>query len=191
MNNYIPEEYDKIIGDLKPIIDKYNLDQVMVSGLVRGIIEVEQQPVLPVSRVWKSKNGNSYTVKPSNIKVNLVFALGNAFRLKTIFSQKDVWLILAIIYLIADLYTNATEKVDEISSIVLLAVYRMQKGDAERILNYAKEIQPKDSGALLEAKSCVEALNNLEELRCIELVDGEYRVCESIDSSLYSYDREC
>lgn len=75
MNDYIPEEYSNVIKSLEPIVEKYELDSVMVSSIVRGSIEKEEQPIQPASKVWKSKDGNVYTVKPANIKVNLSFAI--------------------------------------------------------------------------------------------------------------------
>lgn len=69
---------------LEPIIEKYELDPVMLSSIVRGTVEVEEQPIPPASKVWKSKDNKVYTIKPSNIKINLSFALANAFRLKTV-----------------------------------------------------------------------------------------------------------
>lgn len=188
MDNYIPEEYVEIIKSLSCIIEKYHLDEVTISGLVRGGVEVEQQLIQPVARVWRSKDGNMYTTKPSNIKVNLRFALDNAFRLKTTFLQKDIWLVLALIYMIVNLYTNATKKVDEISALILLSIYRVQKGDSVRIFEYAKKILPIESEIILTEENYQRALINLEELKCIELVDGEYQICESVDSSLYAFD---
>ena len=38
MNDYIPEEYSKVIKSLEPIVEKYGLDSVMVSSIVRGSI---------------------------------------------------------------------------------------------------------------------------------------------------------
>ena len=56
MNDYIPEEYSNVIKSLEPIVEKYELDSVMVSSIVRGSIEKEEQPIQPASKVWKSKD---------------------------------------------------------------------------------------------------------------------------------------
>ena len=173
---------------LSPIIEKYELDEVMLSSIVRGCIEKEEQPILPASKVWKSKNGEVYTVKPANIKVKLSFALANAFRLKTIFSQKDVWLVLAIIHLIVDMFTSAVEKVDEMSALILLATFRLRCAQKSEIKEYAKKILPQDSDLQVDDKSVQSALDNLEELKCIKVDDGKYSVIETISSSFYSYD---
>lgn len=182
---YLPEDYQKIIENLNSAIAQYGLDEVTIAGVVRGSIEVEQQPIHPVSRVWKSKSGETFSVKASNIKVNLNYALKTAFRIKTVFVQKDVWLAAAIIHMIVDLFTDAKKLVDEKTAIILLAVFRLQNGDIERIMQYAQTIIPKESGIELNKTQCQEALDNLESLQCIEIKDGEYIVRESIDSSLY------
>lgn len=188
MNDYIPEEYLKAIKSLEPIIEKYELDSVMVSSIVMGCVEKEEQPLQPASKVWKSEDGNVYTVKPANIRINLSFALANAFRLKTVFSQKDIWLVLAIIHLIVDMFTNATIRVDEKSALILLAVFRLQQADKFEIKEYASKILPQGSSITITDTLVQEALDNLEELRCVRLEDGKYSVIETIGSSLYSYD---
>lgn len=189
MNDYIPEEYSKAIKSLEPIVEKYELDSIMISSIIRGSIEKEEQPIQPASKVWKSKDGNVYTVKPANIKVNLSFALANAFRLKTMFSQKDIWLVLAIIYLIVDLFTSAVKKVDEESALILLVIFRLQEAEKSKIKEYALKIVPQSSNMIIDDKLVQEALDNLEELKCIRLDNGKYSVIETIGSSLYSYEK--
>lgn len=190
MNDYIPEEYSEAIKSLEPIIEKYELDPIMVSSIVRGTVEKEEEPIQPASKVWKSKDGNVYTVKPANIKINLSFALANAFRLKTVFSQKDIWLVLAIIHLIVDMFTSAVKKVDEPSALILLAIYRLQAAEKEEISEYALKILPSDSNIIITDEVVQDALDNLEELKCINLEDGKYSVIETIASSLYSYEND-
>lgn len=187
MNEYLPEEYSRAIEMINPVVEKYGLDSILVNSIVRGAIEKEAQPIQPASTVWKSKKGNTYSLKPSNIKVNLSFALSNAFRMKTIFKQKDIWLVLAILHLAIDLFTSAVEKVDEASSLVLLSTFRLQEASKEEILNYALKIQPEESKLTITDELVQNALDNLEDLRCVDLKDGKYRVVETIDSSLYMY----
>lgn len=188
MNNYIPEEYLNATNSLEPLIKKYDLDPVMISSIIRGSIEKEEQLIQPTLKVWRSHNGNIYTVKPSNIKINLSFALTNAFRLKTTFSQKDIWLVLAIINLIVDMFTTAVNKIDEMSALILLAVFRLQSSEERRIIEYSKKILPQDSLLCINDESVKNALDNLEELKCIKLEDGKYSVIETVSSSLYSYE---
>ena len=49
------------------------------------------------------------------------------------------------------------------------------------------KIQPKESKLVITDELVQTALDNLEDLRCVELKDGKYHVVESIDSSLYVY----
>lgn len=187
MNEYLPEEYSRAIEMINPIVEKYGLDSILVNSIVRGAIEKESQPIQPASTVWKSKKGNTYSLKPANIKVNLSFALSNAFRMKTIFKQEDIWLVLAILHLAIDLFTSAVEKVDEASSLVLLSTFRLQEASKEDILNYTLKIQPEESKLTITDELVQNALDNLEDLRCVDLKDGKYHVVETIDSSIYIY----
>lgn len=187
MNEYLPEEYSSAIEMLNPIVEKYGLDPILVNSIVRGAVEKELQPIQPASTIWKSKKGNTYSLKPANVKVNLSFALSNAFRLRTVFEQKDIWLVLAILHLAIDLFTSAVEKVDEVSSLVLLATFRLQEASKEEIIKYATKIRPKESKLIITDELVQTALDNLEDLRCVELKEGKYHVIETIDSSLYMY----
>lgn len=188
MNEYLPEEYSKAIDMLTPIVEKYELDPVLVSSMVRGGIEKESQPIIsPVARVLKSKKGSTYSIKPANVRINLSFALSNAFRLKTTFAQKDIWLVFAILHLIIDLFTNAVEKIDEASALVLLATFRLQEASKDDILDYAFKIKPTESKLVITDELVQNSLDNLEKLKCVELKDGKYHVVETIDGSLYMY----
>lgn len=186
MNDYIPKEYNDAIELLNPVIEKYGLDRVTISSIIRGCLEIEEQRIFPAMKIWKSQSGEIYSIKPSNIKVNLSFALGNAFRLKKVFSEKDIWLVLAIIYLIVDLFTSAVKRIDENWALVLLAVYRLQEAEKEKIYEYAMKICPSESTIEFNEVTFDMAIKNLEEFKCIKLQDGKYSVCETIDSSLYS-----
>ena len=115
MEKFIPETYKEVTKNLEPVIEKYDLDKITVESLVRSSIEIEEQSVQPVTAIWSFRNGKTYSTKASNIKVNLKFALSSVFRLKTTLGQRDFWLALAIIYLIVDLFTTATQEIDEIS----------------------------------------------------------------------------
>lgn len=187
MNEYLPEEYSKAIEMIHPIVEEYKLDSILVNSIIRGAIEIDLQPIQPASKVLRSKKGETYSIKPTNIKLNLSFALSNAFRLKTTFSQKDVWLVLAILHLVVDLFTDATKKIDEISSLVLLATFRLQQASKNQIWDYTLKIQPKESNLEITEELIETALKNLEDLKCISLIDGKYQVVETISSSLYAY----
>lgn len=184
MNMCIPEEYTKVIGMLEPVIEEYHLDEISVKSLVRSSIEVEEQPIQPATAVWKSKDGNIYSTKPSNIKVNLKFALSTIFRLKTVISQKDIWLVLAVLHLIIDLFISSTVKIDELSGLALLSVYRLQRADGERLLRYAREICPEENLEILQKDDFELALARLEEWGCIKREQGEYILNEMVTSSM-------
>lgn len=183
MNKYIPEEYAEIIDMLDPVIQKYKLDKISIESLVRSSISIEERPIQPVTLVWKSKDGNCYSIKPSNIKVNLRFALSTAFRIKTVITQEDLWLALAIVHLAVDLFTSATIKVDELSGLALLSVYRLQRADENRIFEYAKEICPKEKLDIVKENDFKMALTRLEEWGCVKMDQGNYILNEIVTSS--------
>lgn len=187
MNEYLPEEYQNAIEMLKPVVEEYGLDEILVNSIVRGALEKESQPIQPVSTVWKTKKGDTYSIKPTNIKINLSFALSNAFRLKTILNQEDIWLVLAILHLIIDLFTGAVKKIDEASALILLSTFRLREASKEDILNYAIKIKPDKSKLQITDELVQSALDNLEDIRCIELNEGKYHVVEKISTSSYMY----
>ena len=67
MDEYVLQEYRMALEALEPLIAKYELDPVMLSSIVRGTVEVEEHPLQSSLKVWKSKDGKVYTIKPSNI----------------------------------------------------------------------------------------------------------------------------
>lgn len=184
MEKFIPETYKEVTNRLEPVIKKYDLDKITVESLVRSSIEIEEQSVQPATAVWSLKNGKTYSTKASNIKINLKFALSSVFRLKTTLGQKDFWLGLAIIYLIVDLFTMATEEIDEILSVVLIAVYRLQHGDKERILEYINRICPENLKNDATLGHIEESLKKLESWGCISCEDGIYMVNETVTASM-------
>ena len=184
MEKFIPETYKEVTKNLEPVIEKYDLDKITVESLVRSSIEIEEQSVQPVTAIWSFRNGKTYSTKASNIKVNLKFALSSVFRLKTTLGQRDFWLALAIIYLIVDLFTTATQEIDEISSVVLIAVYRLQHGDEKRILEYINEICTENLKKDILPEHIEESLEKLESWGCISCVDGKYRVNETVTASM-------
>lgn len=184
MERYIPEEYKNVIDMLEPIIEEHDLDKITVESLVRSCIDVEEQTIQPVTVLWKTKQGKTYSTKASNIKVNLKFALASLFRVKTIINQKDVWFGMAIIYMIVDLFTNATKEIDEISALVLIGVYRLQHGDIERINRYILEISPDNMKEHISGTAVEAALKKLEGWGCICCEGGKYVVRETVTASM-------
>nr|WP_295300470.1 hypothetical protein [uncultured Blautia sp.] len=184
MEKFIPETYKEVTSRLEPVMEKYDLDKITVESLVRSSIEIEEQVAQPATAVWKSKSGKIYSTKGSNIKVNLKFALSSVFRLKTTLGQKDFWLGFAIIYLIVDLFTMATEEIDEISSVVLIAVYRLQHGDEKRLREYINHICPSNLEKDITQERIEESLKQLESWGCISCIDGIYTINEIVTASM-------
>lgn len=184
MEKYIPEIYNTLVDKLKPIIEQYKLDTITVESLIRSSVEVEDLEVQPVTTIWKNKEGKVYSTKASNIKVDLKFALSSVLRVKTIIEKKDIWLVLAIIHLIVDLFTMATQEVDEFSSVVLVAVYRLQHCNLERISDYINEICLEDMKCMFSSEKIEESLEKLESWGCITCKEGKFEVNETVAASM-------
>lgn len=75
------------------------------------------------------------------------------------------------------------------SSLILLAIFRLQEAEKVEIKEYTLKILPKDSNTIITDEMVQNALDNLEELKCIKLDDGKYSIIETIGSSLYSYEK--
>lgn len=183
MNQYIPEIYKNVIETLNSMIEKHKLDEITVESLVRSSIEIED-PVMELVTQLRRLNGKTYSIKLSNIKVNLKFALSAIFQLKTIVSERECWLVLAIIQMIVNLFAETVREVDEVSSIVLISVFRLDHGTEDRVCRYAREICPPSLKDKLTLDSIRESLKKLEELGCITCMDGMYIVLETVTSSM-------
>ena len=162
MEKFIPESYNTVINLLQPVIEKYDLDKITVESLVRSSIEIDEHEIQPVTTIWKSRKGTVYSTKPSNIKVNLKFALSSIFRLKTTLNQE----------------------IDELSAVVLVSVYRLQNGNTERIKQYAKEICPSSLSDKLQSENIDDSLAKLESWGCISCEEGNYLVNEKVMASM-------
>lgn len=185
MNEYIPEEYNTMIASIQHIIDKYELDPMLIASIIRGSIEIDALPMERASIIYTTPNKKTYSTKPQNIKFNLSFALSNLFRLKSIFTQKELWIILAIIHLIIDLFTCSRVEINETHALILLATYRLQSSTDDRILEYAKDIKPANFNEELDLPSVRKALDFLLNIKCIQMINGKYEVIETITSSLF------
>lgn len=85
------------------------------------------------------------------------------------------------------MFTSAVKRVDEMSALILMAVFRLQSAESREILEYAQKILPQNSELCVDDVSVQRALDNLEELKCVKLENGKYSVIETVGSSLYSY----
>lgn len=184
MEKYIPKTYEMVSDMLEPVINQYNLDKITIESMIRSSVEFEEQEIQPVTAVWKFKNGKTYSTKASNIKINLKFALSSVFRLKSILEEKDIWIGIAIIHLIVDSFIMAVQEIDEISSVVLIAVYRLVHGDTERLRNYVEKICPPNLKQQLTLDCMEDSLKKLESWGCISCSDGIYMVNETITASM-------
>lgn len=179
----IPEEYNKVIEQLQPVIEAFNLDRVSVESLVRSSIEIEEQPIPPASVIWRDRKGIMHTTKPSNIKVNLRFALETVLDLRPVICKEDIWMVLAILNVVMGLFSKITEDIDDFSGLVLVAVYRLRHAETENIRNYVREIDP-DKNRKISDEIFMETLTKLEKLGCIRLENGQFALNETINWSV-------
>lgn len=179
----IPEEYNKVIEQLQPVIEAFDLDRVSVESLVRSCVEVEEQPIPPASNIWRDKKGVAHTTKPSNFKINLRFALDTVLGLQPYVCKKDIWMVFAVLNIIVKLFSEMTESIDDFSGLVLVAVYRLRQADAETIRNYVKTIDP-DKDRKLSDDIVDETLVKLEKLGCIRLENGKFALNETVNRSM-------
>lgn len=179
----IPEEYNKVIEQLQPVIEAFNLDRVSVESLVRSCVEIEDPPSPPASTIWKDKKGVAYTTKLPNIKIDLRFALETVLGLQPVIRKEDIWMVLAVLNIVVRLFCEMTEKIDDFSSLVLVAVYRLRYADAEKIRNYVKTIDL-DKDRKISDDILAETLTKLEKLGCIRLENGGFVLNETINGSM-------
>lgn len=173
--------YDLLLKKLEPTIKDKNLDPVAVSSMIRSCVEIDDENLTCASRYFYMR-GRYYSVKPSNIKINLKFAIQIIMKFKGICTDNELWLIASIIDIAQYLFSNATKEIDQMSAMILLALYRLLKADKQQINNYIERLNspdnPKPNLCQLQ-----DLLDQLEDIGCIKCIDGYYVLNESIDYS--------
>ena len=180
--SYLASEYKEIENFLVPFVEEHNLDRITVNSLIRGSVEVLESEMPTASKVIIDMDdfSSSMSVKLKNIKVNLSFSLSSIFSFKSICDTEGVWLILAILKAIAFLWGEMKIQLDGIEAITLFALYRLRVANTTEIWEYVKKIEIDKEMVNMSLDSVEEAVKNLEKIRTVKLIDGKYRMCESI-----------
>lgn len=137
MANYIAPEYEDLEKKLSFFSKEHDLDQITISSLIRGSIEI-LEPEIPTASVSviDANNLSGQSVKIKNIKVNLKFALNSIFSFKTVYDAKGIWLILAVLKAVMFLVENMKIEFDKKDALVLFCLYRLKSATLDEIVRY-------------------------------------------------------
>lgn len=162
-----------------PICDK--LDPITVRSLFRSCIEPEN-PELPHSSIVKRDISNpevAYSLKISNIKLNLRFALDIIIGLNSIYNESKEQLLILLLKVIQYFFSESKVKIDKKQTYVLYAIALLEgNGEGvleERIIQYAQKNKKEDMITDIDS-----ILKELENLKTIYLLEGKYHLCETV-----------
>lgn len=177
-----------VIGDyLKNKEEMRELDEVTVKSLFRTCIEAVN-PELPRSSVVikgiKDQEA-SYSVKLKNIKLNLGFALDMILGVGGVLEGSKLMLIFLVLDVLRTFFSDATEKLEKRDAYLLYLIYRKdyrKKGVSEEELKeYIKTNTDNKEKEYFEKEEDIdESLKHLEAIQSITLINGRYRVTETI-----------
>jgi len=182
MSIYLPKQYENIMYELKQFIQDNNLDSVTVSGLIQGSVVFEDPEEKPatIASIDTSDFGESYSVKASNCKVSLQYALTIISMINNIVTSQKVYLVLAILNAIVTLKKEATIQIKEDDAVVLFAIYRLNKADDVRIKEYLKELSDDLKDINVDKIDVDKSLRNLKKIKSIRLTEGKYELIETV-----------
>lgn len=173
--------YEGLEGALSSFIDEHELDDVTVNSLFRSSVEF-LEPELQTATVVvldAGKLDETKSIKASNVKIGIKFALGAIFAVKPMLTEKGIWLVLLVLKAIVTLAGDLSENISREEAIILFAIYRLQSADAEQIHEYISN-SLSDSNGNVSKDRLNEGLKKLEKIRTIKLVDGKYVVNETV-----------
>lgn len=173
--------YEELEGALSSFIDEHELDDVTVNSLFRSSIEF-LEPELQTATVVvldAGKLDETKSIKASNVKIGIKFALGAIFAVKPMLTENGVWLVLLVLKAIVTLVGDHIVDLSREEAIILFAIYRLQSADEERILEYITSSLSVSHG-IISKDRLDEGLKKLEKIRTIKLVDGKFVVNETV-----------
>lgn len=136
--------------------------------LIRGIIE-------------KDKNGKLHSIKPQNIKFDLKFLLEFIGSVGSMMDSNKIKILLAVLTLLVKLFGMMIRELSDKDAVVLLCIRDLTSASPEKIVEYAKEQRTNDDDPVLTLEDVKKSLKVLEKMKTIELIDGEYYICERIN----------
>lgn len=182
MTGYIVPEYEEISKSLQSFSDEHSLDMVTLNSLIRGSVEIIEPEKTTASDITINPDNwtSGKSIKITNIKINLKFALNSVFSFKSICDSEGIWLILAFLKAILFLREASTIELDVNESIVLFCIYRLQTADSEEIVTYAKGLNLDIQTVDIHSGNIENILKKLENIGTIKLEAGKYILRETI-----------
>lgn len=181
MNNI--NGYDDLQDALSDVIKEYELDTVSVRSLLMSsfdFLEPELQAA-SVAIIYPEDLEKSKSIHPSNIQVNIKFALDTIFAVKSIISTKDFSLVLLILKALVMFIHSATVQIKKEDAIVLYSIYRLQNANIDDIQKYIIKLKEENDDIDIIDEGIIErSILDLEKIKAIELVNGLYSLHDII-----------
>ncbi len=173
--------YDELIDLLSGFAREHDLDEVTVNSLFRSSVDFLEPELQTASVVIldSGKLDDTKSVKASNVKVGIKFALGAIFAVKPALTAKGIWLILLVLKAIVTLVGDMSIDLSKEEAIIIFAIYRLQVADDNRIYDYITTNFSEEYGCIPYDRF-QKGLEQLVKIRTIKLVDGQYSLNEAV-----------
>ena len=176
----VPDEYIVWEELTRPLAEQHGLDMVQVRGLIRSCIEIIEPEIEPANiAVINPDSFEGVRVSGKTIKFNLKYALELLTAARAFTNEKGIWCFLILLKLVVELGDQAVTQLRQEDAIVAFCCYRLQRASLNRIKEYLEQIK-KEKNIENVVINIEEVCKNLEKCSILELVDGEYRLCEQI-----------
>lgn len=176
-------EYNEIDRMLEPFVAEHELDDITVSSLIRGSIEIlePEMPMASVASIDVNNFTDSWSIKPTNLRVNLKFAFNSIFSVKSIHDAEGIWLIIVILKAIVFLLADMLVTLDKTEAQVLFGLYRLQSATCGSIAEYVnRALKKNEEDDDIPLEDIQAALDNLEKIGTVKMDNGKYCMRESI-----------
>ncbi|MBQ4524191.1 MAG: hypothetical protein IJA10_14780 [Lachnospiraceae bacterium] len=178
-NNKISQSYAELNEYLLEHIPHDSEDEVTIESLICSCAEFESTEQAKYSAVIPDliNHGKSISFKFSNIKFNLCTALDIILLTPTEIPSQKLNMVQFIIKLFRFVCGESMESLDENMTIVIKAIY-MSSYDGHGATMDKIKLCCKDFELIEE--NIQEAIEKLEEIKCIRLENGEYILLETV-----------
>ena len=186
-NEMIAEDYDRLSDYLLTCMGHEKADEVTIKSLIGSCAEFDGAGISKSSMVFPNPVNpkESVSLKFSNVKFSLRLAF-DIILLNPVKPPSDKNEMLMFMIRVLKLAFGEMVKIlDEDMANVLQAIYMLSYDNhgatMEKIIEYCRKYN-------MQAESMERVIYNLENIKCIELVEGEYKLAETVILNLKNVD---
>lgn len=176
-NEMPSERYDEFVNYLLSNVNHDNIDKITIKSLICSCVEFDEMGISKNACTFLdiANSGKSLHLGIPSAKINLKLLLDIILLNPKEKLETKIELIIFIIKAINLLSGQIVNILDKNTTIVLKTIYMLSYDNhgvsLEKIESYCKDDKITDIGSILKS---------LEDLKCIELIDDEYKLIDII-----------